>query len=88
MLPLSAREAVMALYSFFPCRTDGTSLSFETLEVRDDAEAFVQAAALLQQHTTAAYVAVWLGDRSVCSVPRDPANMSALTQGNLTVGRP
>jgi len=77
----------MPLYSFFPCRSDGTSVSFETSEVRDDAEAFIQAGLLLQQHTTAAYVAVWLGDRSVCSVPRDVASVqAALIRGRLRIG--
>lgn len=61
----------MALYSFYPCQRNGSSLSFEAYDVRDDAEAFVQAIIMLQQHTTAAYVAVWCGERSICLVPRD-----------------
>jgi len=67
----------MALYSFYPCQMNGSSLSFETYDVRGDAEAFVQAILLLQQHSNAAYVAVWRGERSVCSVPRDHAGVAA-----------
>jgi hypothetical protein len=60
----------MALYTFFPCQSDGPALCFETLELDSDAAALAPAAELLGKHATASFVTVWCAERMVCSVPR------------------
>jgi hypothetical protein len=61
----------MSSYTFFPCQSDGPALSFETLELDDDASALAHAGEMLRKYSTAAYVTVWCGERMVCSVPRN-----------------
>ena len=55
----------MALYTFYPCKFDGTSESFITCELTDDGEACTRAASVLERHPSATYVAIWCGDRMV-----------------------
>ena len=55
----------MELYTFYPCKADGSAASFETFHLPDDAAALDRAAAVLSQHASCAYVAVWCGDRLV-----------------------
>jgi len=69
----------MSLYTFFPCQSDGVAQSFETFELVNDTEAYERAAALLRQHPSAAYVAVWCGERKVCITPRAGISAEAAT---------
>ena len=61
----------MTLYTFYPCHPSGDASSFETFDLDDDVAAYEEAAVMLDQHRSAAYVAVWCGERKVCTVPRD-----------------
>jgi hypothetical protein len=55
----------MAVYTFYPCKPDGTSLMFEAADLPSDDAAAVRAEAVLLEHTTASHVAIWTGDRRV-----------------------
>ncbi|CAN7143487.1 hypothetical protein LJR225_000091 [Phenylobacterium sp. LjRoot225] len=60
----------MPIYTFYPCRPDGSSATFEAFELANDAEAQRRALALLPQHPTCAFVTVWQGDREVMGPPQ------------------
>ena len=53
----------MALYTFYFCKSDGTSTAFEAHELGSDdgAQAFAQR--LLLDHPSCSYVEVWEGER-------------------------
>lgn len=55
----------MPVYTFYPCRADGSSLTFQSLELSDDCEARSCALAVLQEHRTSDYVVAWSGERKV-----------------------
>ena len=61
----------MTLYTFYSCQEDGVSTCFETRELPYDSAAFPVAGDLLNEHASAAYVAVWDGERPVLSRYRD-----------------
>lgn len=65
----------MPLYSFYPCRSDGSSAAFETIECRDEAHALVRARRVLDEHLSAVEVVIWHGELKVGAVGRvaDPA---------------
>jgi hypothetical protein len=60
----------MPLFTFYPCRADGSSTAFETFECQDDARALVLARRILAEHPSAVEVVVWQGERRVGSVAR------------------
>lgn len=55
----------MPLYTYYPCKPDGTSESFVSIELEGDEEARRRALAILDQHRSASHVAVWCGERKV-----------------------
>jgi hypothetical protein len=59
----------MPIYTFYPCRADGSSTTFEAFELDGDEEARERASVLLEQHSSCAFVTVWHGDREVIPVP-------------------
>jgi hypothetical protein len=59
----------MPIYTFYPCRTDGSSTTFEAFELDGDAEALDRAGLLLRQHPSCDFVTVWHGDRKVLGIP-------------------
>jgi hypothetical protein len=63
----------MALYTFYPCRDDGTSSTFETCELLDDGEAFLRAQKVAQDHQSCSHVAIWCGARKVRTHPSTEA---------------
>ena len=64
----------MPLFTFYPCRRDGSATAFETFEQRSDAEARVRAAQILREHPSAVEVVIWQGERRVGSVIREGAH--------------
>ena len=58
----------MSLFTFYPCKADGTSSSFEMLECPDDARALIAARQVLDEHASAVEVVVWQEERRVGSV--------------------
>jgi hypothetical protein len=65
----------MALYTFYPCKADGSSETFVCSELQDDGEAYVRALHLLDQHPSAAHIAIWAGERKVATPARiDPSD--------------
>jgi hypothetical protein len=62
----------MPFYTFFLCRQDGSSTSFETRELCSDEAAAPAAEAALREHPSSAYVAVWEDERPVTTVHRWP----------------
>ncbi|WP_337188513.1 hypothetical protein [Phenylobacterium sp.] len=60
----------MPLFTFYPCRPDGSSTAFETFEHEDDAHALARAGRVLSEHDSAVEVVVWQGERQVGAVGR------------------
>jgi hypothetical protein len=60
----------MALYTFHPCLENGTSLTFETHDLAGMTEVARKAIAVLDAHTSAAYVVAWLGEEKVLTHKR------------------
>ena len=58
------------LYTLYPCKTDGASQTFDVVELSGDQSARDEAERMLADHSSCAYVAVWLGDRPVLTVHR------------------
>ena len=73
----------MTLYTFYLCRPNGDASSFETFDLDDDVAAYDEAAVMLDQHRSAAHVAVWCGERKVCTVPRDAPGVSERSASRL-----
>ncbi|MCR5875527.1 hypothetical protein LRS10_15865 [Phenylobacterium sp. J426] len=55
----------MPVYTFHPCRPDGTSDTFLALDLRGDHEVEVMACDLLVQHPSCACIEVFQEDRRV-----------------------
>jgi hypothetical protein len=60
----------MPLFTFYPCRADGSSTAFETFDGGDDAQAMAHAEQVLSEHESAVEVIVWQGERHVGAVAR------------------
>lgn len=60
----------MPIYTFYPCRPDGSAPTFEAFDLESDVEAQRRAIELLAQHPSCAYVTVWQGDREVLRPPQ------------------
>lgn len=60
----------MPLFTFYPCRSDGSSTAFETFERPDDAGALALAHRVLAEHGSSVEVVVWQGERRVGSVAK------------------
>ncbi|MBU1376760.1 MAG: hypothetical protein KKE02_08240 [Alphaproteobacteria bacterium] len=60
----------MPLFTFYPCRPDGSSSAFETFECPGDDEALVRARRVLADHQSAVEVVIWQGDRQVGALSR------------------
>ena len=58
------------LYTFYPCDPDGSSQTFEAVELPGDRLAAERAELILRDHASCAYVAVWEGDRPVLTLAR------------------
>jgi hypothetical protein len=59
----------LPLYALYACRANGMSESFVFRELADDATALDAAREVLADHQSAAYVAVYCGDRKVGAFP-------------------
>lgn len=60
----------MALFTFYPCRADGSSSAFETIDCVDDGEALLRARRVLDEHRSAVEVDIWQGERHVAELAR------------------
>lgn len=60
----------MPLFTFYPCRRDGSSTAFETFEQPGDDAALERAHQVLREHLSAVEVVVWQGERRVGAVQR------------------
>lgn len=58
----------MPLFTFYPCRADGSSIAFETFECHDDERALHTAQQVLREHRSSVEVVVWQGERRVGSI--------------------
>jgi hypothetical protein len=61
------------IYTFLPCRADGSSLAFDLVECDDDAVARGVAERILRRHDSAVEVVFWTGERRAGAVSRQPA---------------
>lgn len=55
----------MPAYTFFPYLSGGTSLTFEAVELSDDAAAMAQGLRILAEHGSAAEVEIWRDDQLI-----------------------
>ena len=60
----------MPLFTFYPCRRDGSSTAFETFEQPNDHAALRRAEQVLREHPSAVEVVIWHGERRVGAVAR------------------
>ena len=60
----------MPLFTFYPCRADGSSTAFETFECDDDTGALTRAQRVLAEHLSSVEVVVWQGERQVGVIAR------------------
>lgn len=60
----------MPIYTFYPQMADGASLTFDAVELEDDAAAIGHCQLVLAEHRSAVEVVVWDGDRRVHGAPR------------------
>lgn len=60
----------MALFTFYPCRPDGSSIGFEVHDCADDDTALTRGRKVLADHTSSVEVVVWQGERRVAAVSR------------------
>ena len=75
--PSWERGATMPMYTFYPCKPDGSATTFEALDLGDDATAAERAGRLIGLHPECAYVNVWQADRKVLKLGRlGPAKVS------------
>ena len=63
----------MPLFTFYPCRSDGSSTAFETFELPDDDGALARARQVLADHASSVEVVIWAGERRVGEVRRSAA---------------
>ncbi|WP_068875509.1 MULTISPECIES: hypothetical protein [unclassified Phenylobacterium] len=55
----------MSLFTFYPCRPDGSAPAFETIDCHDDEDALSRAPKVLEDHQSAVEVVIWQGERRV-----------------------
>lgn len=60
----------MPLFTFYPCRSDGSSPAFESVECSDEAAALRRARRVLAEHASAIEVVIWQGERCIGAVHR------------------
>lgn len=60
----------MPLFTFYPCRPDGLSDAFESIECCDEDGAMVRARRVLDEHLSAVEVVIWHGECRVGSLAR------------------
>jgi hypothetical protein len=60
----------MPLFTFYPCRSDGSSTSIETFVEAHDTAALARAEHVLREHPSAVQVVVWQGERRIGAVAR------------------
>ena len=63
------------LFTFYPCRPDGSSTAFETFELGDDNDALSRARQVLDEHASSVEVVIWQGERRVGAVARTTASV-------------
>lgn len=60
----------MPLFTFYPCRPDGSAPAFETFEEPNDRAALARAERVLREHPSAVEVVIWQGERRIGAVAR------------------
>jgi hypothetical protein len=67
----------MTKYSFYLCKSDGSSTSLEDHDLAKDADVAEWAAKVLARHPKSAYVAAWDGERPILALERSPTRRVA-----------
>ncbi|HEY4030155.1 MAG TPA: hypothetical protein VGM25_07415 [Caulobacteraceae bacterium] len=75
----------MSLYMFYLCQPNGDARSFEIFDLHDDVAAFEEAGVMLDQHLSAAHVAVWCDERKVCTVRREERRWDGVASGHRPI---
>jgi hypothetical protein len=58
-------SAALPAYTFFPYLTGGTSLTFESVRLEDDAAAMQRSVQVLAEHQSAAEAEIWREERLI-----------------------
>ena len=74
----------MPLYTFYPCKPDGSSDTFVCFDLPDDDEAFVRGLHLLDQHPTSSHIAALCGERKVFVRARLHADLRSALETSRT----
>ena len=61
----------MPMFTFYPCRADGSSIAFDVFDCVDDVTALGAAERVLSEHRSSVEVVVWQGERRVGAVSRE-----------------
>ena len=77
----------MQLYTFYPCKADGSSLTFVVFELADDDMALVHALHVLDQHPTCSHVVAWAGERKVLTRHRANSDLRLVVSQDQPEGR-
>lgn len=68
----------MAIYTFYPFQADGSSTTFQAVDLSDDTLAATCARGLLERHRSCVAVEVWCGDRRLVTQRRPvPAQLQS-----------
>jgi hypothetical protein len=67
----------MPVFTFYICKRDGSSTSFEAFELESDRDTPDRATAMLAEHLSCAFVSVWQGEREVLTRRRRPPRAAA-----------
>lgn len=60
----------MPLYTLYPCKADGSSETFHTMDLSNDTEAYARALEILDQHPSCTQVVAWCGERKAVTRTR------------------
>ena len=72
----------MPMYIFYPCLADGSSTSFEAIELADDLAVHDRAKAVLARHASATHVRVWREGEPVDVIRRERARWAMSSAGS------
>ena len=62
------------VFTFYPCRQDGSSIAFDVMDLADESTARAYALKVLGRHDSAVEVVIWAGEHRVGAVARENAS--------------
>jgi hypothetical protein len=77
-----AGRRTMPMYIFYPCLADGSSTSFEAVELADDRAVHDRARTVLERHASATHVKVWREGEPVDTIRRNRSRRAMSPAGS------